>query len=443
MSLFNPVAVQNPRQIAARILMARQQGGQYTETLLENELAGHRLSPADRGLCHELVFGVVRREATLDWLIARKTGGRTQKPLLRAILQMALYQMFWLERIPNHASVNEAVELAKRSGFGSQAGFVNAVLRGYAREFPGTQQLLADLKTSDAPIGHSHPAWLYERWRTRWGPEPAARLMEWDNSPPPTYARLNALKTGPEQLSAQWQAEGVKFVPRIWDWTEPGQVFELESHPPLARLPSFQDGRFYLQDPSTLLAVRELGVRPGETVLDLCAAPGGKTALIAQHLRNQGLIVASDIQPDRLEMVLENCSRLGVTCVETALLAGNSSLESRAGQFDRVLVDAPCSNTGVMRRRIDLRWRIRPEEILRLAESQYELLQKAAPLCKPGATLVYSTCSLEPEENRAVVDRFLKEQPGFRLETERSLLPFSDGVDGAYVARMARGSKEN
>ena len=188
------------------------------------------------------------------------------------------------------------------------------------------------------------------------------------------------------------------FVRR--DWLDENLVFELKSHPPLATLPSFQHGLFYVQDPSTFLAVSELDPQPGETILDLCAAPGGKTTYIAQLMENRGKLVAQTLHSERLKFVQENCARLGVTCVETV------SQPFPAAQFDRILVDAPCSNTGVLRRRVDLRWRIRPEEIERLQDDAAPVAAKAAALLKPGGTLVYSTCSLEPEENQDVLVQF-------------------------------------
>lgn len=421
-----------------RILKKRLLGRDYVEDILENELATEKLPPNDRGLCQELAYGISRWQTTLDWLIARKTEGRTQKEDLRILLQLGLYQMFWLDRIPNHAAVHETVEIAKRLGLGPQAGFVNAVLRGYTREREETKKLLAGLKAAEPDVGYSHPQWLYQRWQARWGAEKAARLMEWNNTPPPTYARINLLKTDMTKLAAQWESEKVKFTPRSWDWTGESAIFQLDSHPPLSGLRSFQQGLFYVQDPGTLLAVRELDPQPGESVLDLCAAPGGKTAFIAQQMQNRGRIIAQDNQPARLEMIRENCARLGVSCVE-ASLAPEGVLENPAKRFDRILVDAPCSNTGVMRRRVDLRWRIRVEEIQRLSEEQLKLLRQAAPRLKPDGALVYSTCSLEPEENAEVIKRFLSEHAQFKLEHERELLPFVDGVDGAYVARLRRG----
>lgn len=487
---LNEVNGQKPREIAARVLGKRRDSDEYTETLLERSLLPTKLSPADRGLTQELVFGVIRWQLTLDWLIDRKTQGRKQKAGLQDLLRLGLYQIFWLDRIPDHAAVHETVEQAKRGGYGAQAGFINAVLRGYLREADETRRLLADLKNSEPAVGFSHPEWVVERWRQRqWSagfsplqpaPLPSAtgnqiagltamkrpegraptgdaaltQLLEWNNTPPKTYARINTLNFGkpaaapderrvrrgvPEKILAIgdfltfWRDEGVEYDFFSRDWTGDGLVFELKSHPPLASLESFQKGWFYIQDPSTLLAVRELDPKPGETVLDLCAAPGGKTTFIAQLMNNTGRIVAHDNVPDRLKLVTENCQRLGLTGVEI-----NSSLAPLPSHFDRILVDAPCSNAGVLRRRVDLRWRIQPTELERLRATQQELLEKAAKLLKPGGTLVYSTCSLEPEENSELVRQFLAAQPGFKLERERQLLPFVDGVDGAYVAKLKK-----
>jgi 16S rRNA (cytosine967-C5)-methyltransferase len=511
MTLLNAVSAQKPREIAARILQ-RRQADRFTETLLEHALADAKMSTADRGLCQELVYGVVRWQATLDWLIAQKTNRRAQKAGLQNLLRLGLYQIFWLDRIPDHAAVHETVELAKRNGFGPQAGFVNAILRGFLREADATKKSLDQLKAAQLALGHSHPEWLVERWQKRWADERTRQLLEWNNTPPKTYARVNSLKTDAGKLLEHWREENVEYDFFRRDWCAENTVFELKSHPPLQKLSSFQQGFFYIQDPSTLFAVGELDPKPGEAILDLCAAPGGKTTYLAQLVRNEARIVAADVSTERLKLIQENCARLGVTCAELVLSAPtfpprpdpfplgggegeSSSVASHVGehekigrcdervkapssrriaeadgriegnpqavplshpmgegsgvrakdfspiahrQFDRVLVDAPCSNTGVMRRRVDLRWRTRLEEIERLRAAQLELLRQAATRVKPRGILVYSTCSLEPEENGEVVQRFLREQNGFKLERERELLPFGDGVDGAYVARIQR-----
>jgi 16S rRNA (cytosine967-C5)-methyltransferase len=433
MALLNVANDKNPRQIAARILNRRRGNGEFVEDLLESELAGAWLSAADRGLCQEIVYGVVRRQATLDWLIARKTSGREQKSTLQNLLRLGLYQIFWLDRIPDHAAVHETVKLARQNGFGPQAGFVNAILRGYLREFDETKKLLAGLKVSNPAIGFSHPQWLVEKWQKRFGEERTQQLLEWNNTPPKTFARVNTLKTDAGKLVGKWREENVEYD-FVWrEQLEVNLVFELKSHPPLNSLASFRDGWFYIQDPSTLHAVRELAPQPGETILDLCAAPGGKTTFIAQIINNDGKIVACDISEERLKLVKENCARLGVMCVEPILF---STFNLQPSIFNRILVDAPCSNTGVMRRRVDLRWRISPEEILRLQKTQLDLLKLAATQLKPGGVLIYSTCSLEPAENSEIIKVFLRAHKNFKLENERELLPFADNVDGAFVAKL-------
>ena len=430
---------EKPREIAVRVLRQHAEEAGFIEDLLETALGKSGLEPVDRRLVQELVFGVVRWQATLDWLICRKTEGRTQKSVLQILLRLGLYQIFWLDRIPDHAAVHETVELARQLGFGPQSGFINAVLRGYLREQDATVQALEALKRDQPATGHSHPEWLYERWRARFGDDHARSLLDWNNKPPPTYARLNTLKAKAESLAQRWEAEGVLFTPRNWEWAERDTVFELRSHPPLGSLASFQEGLFYVQDPSTLLPVRMLDPKPGEAVLDACAAPGGKTTYIAQLMENRGLIMAQDIDVRRREMVRENCTRLGIRIVNLsrATTAVNPELSE---PFDRALVDVPCSNTGVMRRRVDLRWRIEQAELKRLVSTQLQLLTRVGEQVKAGGVVVYSTCSLEPEENGEVVRRFLRERESFKLEAERALLPFEHGVDGAYVAQLVRAA---
>ena len=426
---------QKPREIAARVLRERERAADYVENLLEGQLG--ELSPEDRGLCLELVYGVIRWQRTLDWLVALKTQGRTQKETLRLLLRLGLYQMFWLDRVPDHAAVNETVALARQLGCGPQSGFVNALLRGYARERDATRARLEVLKASEPALGFSHPDWLCQRWEKRWGADKLRLLLAWNNTPPRTFARLNTLKTNAGRLIEQWRQEGVDYDFVRRDWLPENLVFELKSHPPLAGLPSFQQGGFYVQDPGTLLSVRLLDPRPGESILDLCAAPGGKTTAIAQWMEDRGRVVAEDLNTARLGLLRENCARLGVRSVEVRTRSPIIVPELTA-PADRVLVDAPCSNTGVLRRRVDLRWRIRPEEIVRLRAAQRDLLHDAALQTRPGGVLVYSTCSLEPEENGDVTREFLAAHPDFELEHERELLPFEDGVDGGYVAKCAR-----
>lgn len=416
------------RDVAARILQKRERGEDFVENIAEKELAAAALSGQDRSLAVELAYGCVRREGTLDFLIDRKTEGRTQKAGLRILLRLGLYQLFFLDRVPEHAAVHETVELAKRLGFAPQSGFVNAVLREYVRRRAETKTLLNDLEKTKPWIALSHPEWLWKRWSERWGPDQALAQMRLNNESPAVFARLNTLKGTHDELTALWQAEGVEFVGRQFDWAP--LVFELKGHPPLGSLASFKKGLFYLQDASALLAPKELGAQAGESILDLCAAPGGKTTFVAQLTSNQATIVAEDVQPARLALVRENAERLGAK-----IEIGNAAPDRK---FDRILIDAPCSNTGVLRRRVDLRWRLQEKEIPRLATIQLGLIDQASRRLKPRGTILYSTCSVEPDENQAVVRKFIESHPDFRIDFERELIPYRDGVDGAFVARIVR-----
>ncbi|MDB6130174.1 MAG: hypothetical protein JWM04_1281 [Verrucomicrobiales bacterium] len=430
---YKDVIVQKPREIAYRLLTQAGGSGLFAEEILQRELGSIQLAAADRGLLQEIYYGVIRWAGTLDFLISRKTGGKTQKPGLRVLLQMALYQLFWLSRIPDHAAVHETVELAKLKGFGPQAGFVNAVLRGYLRDREETSMLLERLKRDDLAVGYSHPDWLVKKWVARYGKEETTRLLTWNNTPPKVFARINTLKISPDELKEVWKKEGVEFTAVEWPWTTFPMV-EFQGVSAVEQLESFKKGFFYIQDPSTLLSVEYLEPKEGDSILDLCAAPGGKCTLIAQRMGDKGAVTAEDLAPSRIQLIEENVRRLGLNCVTARLSDGVPSGE----QYDRVLVDAPCSNAGVFRRRVELRWRISPSEVERLRAVQLKLLKSAIAKVKPGGCLVYSTCSLEPEENEGVVTEALIEHPEMIVEKQRQLLPFADLVDGAFVAQMRK-----
>jgi len=417
----------NPRESAYDLLRRWRRSKVFADELLDEELSQGRLSPPDRGLVTELFYGWLRQRLALEFLTGQLASHPPRAPVA-LILQLGLYQIFYLEKIPAHAAVNESVALAKRHASAAEAGFVNAALRRALTEREALSARLAAVRKTEPWTWFSHPRWLFERWRKERGLEAALALCEWDNMPPETYLRTNTLKAAgqPPDLAV----ERVAFHPLAWKVVRPAEVF---------RTKSWASGAYYVQDPSTLLAVDALDPQPGEQVLDVCSAPGGKTTYIAAKMQDRGRIVAADSSSSRLRLVGENCRRLGVTIVATIACEG-THLEQclRGNGFDRVLVDAPCSNTGVLRRRVDLRWRIEEKEIARLAALQGRLLGAAAAFTKPGGVLVYSTCSLEPEENGRVADAFARGHPEFLLETTRSTFPPKDGVDGAFVARFRR-----
>ena len=423
---------QKPREIAVRILRTWASESVSAGSLLSKALP--QLSGPDRGLCQELVLGVIRRLATLDWLIEQKTDGRRQQPLAQILLRLGLYQIFYLDRVPDHAAVNEMVNIAHQHDLDRQSGFINAVLRNCLREREAWVKRLEELRERQPAIGYSHPQWLVQRWQGRWAD--CLPLLEWNNQPSPIYARRNTLCATAGELEAQWKSEEITFEPAVYPWLGAGLMYRIEVNGSPAALTSFEEGKFYIQDPSTLASIQELDPRSGENILDLCAAPGGKATAIAQRMQDCGSVLATDIDDTRLSRLRENIDRLGITCIQPTPLHRVDL--NTAGTFDRILVDAPCSNTGVMRRRVEVRWRLHARELPVLARKQFDLLKRAAKLLKPGGVLVYSTCSLETEENEEVIEMFLKKHRHYRQETARMITPMKDGVDGAFVARLRR-----
>jgi len=396
----------NARQITLELLTAWSHSRRLADELLAEQNA---IPPRDRAFVQELFYGCLRHRLALDFLL-RQLAGRPPRPVVADILHLGLYQLCFLDKIPAHAAVNESVALAKQLASPAEAKFVNAILRRANRNA---------LAAAPPWIRHSHPEWLWRRWVARYGEADTEALCQWNNEPPSLYIRT---LTG--ELPAGVPAVPSGLHPLSWRVTDAAGLFELPA-------------KFYAQDPSTLIAVDMLDPQPGESVLDMCAAPGGKTTYIAQKMRDTGKIIAADSSNVRLGKVAENCLRLDVTCVATLACEGTRLDRCLRGtQFDRVLLDAPCSNTGVVRRRVDLRWRLQAAEITRLATVQAQLLGAASEFVKPGGVLVYSTCSLEPDENERVTERFRESHPKFALDATRSIFPPHDKMDGAFVARF-------
>ncbi len=373
--------MKNVRALAAQVLTAAEK--KFVDEALEAQ-RGAALSRRDRALLTTLVYGATRWRRELDWLIDRCA--ERVHPEIRQHLRVALFQIRHLDKIPRHAAVNEAVELAKGVSRKS-AGFVNAVLRK-----------AADLELPEAVgVRTSHPDWLIERWRKRFAPKDLASILEADNAVLPVTIRPNPLKAaGP---------------------------IEVEGDP--AADPRFAEGAFTVQDETSMKVAPLLDPNPQERVLDLCAAPGGKTTHLAELMGGKGRVIAVDL-PDRIGLVAEAAKRLGLANVDC--VAGDGATVAFREPFDAILVDAPCSNTGVLARRPDVRWRLREKDIAGAVAIQHRLLANAARLLAPGGRIVYSTCSLEPEENRV-------DLPGFRVVKEELTLP-TDRRSGGFQALL-------
>jgi len=403
------------RAVAYKLLLDWERKRPHADELLHERLDAAQLEPRDRALVVELFYGALRRLSELDFVIAQLRDGEVDAET-RAVLRLGLYQLFHT-RIPVWAAVKETVTLARKSG-----GLVNAVLRRADRE---RAALTAKLQQAPPSVQWSHPEFLLEKWTAQFGSDATRALAEWNNSPSPLTVRVNTLKTTREALLAQ--------------------LPEAVAHPfhPLAlivpHLPPewLRDGLCYVQDPSTLVACDLLSPQPGETVLDACAAPGGKTTYLGALMQNRGQIVACDLWESRVARLRDNCRRLGVTAAKCLTLdTMKESPELAPQSFDRILIDAPCSNTGVIRRRVDVRWRLTEEDSMRMPAQQFALLRRCAGLLKPGGSLVYSTCSLEMEENEGVLEEAARSIPGLSLSTIEHVRPWKHGVDGAFAAKF-------
>ncbi len=400
--------------------MEWEKGTTFSDEILHGLLERHPLQPSDRGLLTELFYGVLRHLRQLDFLIAQLREGALDERT-RNLLRAGLYQIFHL-RVPAHAAVNETVSMA-----GPTRGVVNAVLRRALREQEGLSQRLA---AQPLAVRESHPDFLVDRWTTQFGAESAEALCRLNNTPSENFFRVNTLKMSLERL--------LELQPDAFVQDAARGVLKLR------RIPAewLDSGWGYVQDPSTLLAPDLLDPQPGERVLDACAAPGGKSTYLAQKMGGRGRVMACDLYDSRIRRLKENVARLGTISVRVHLLdfllvpeAGSPLLEA---PFDRILLDVPCSNTGVIRRRVDVRWRLTEEDFLRMPVQQFALVRRAVPLLKAGGVLVYSTCSLEHEENAAVVEQITRELPELALEEVRTSLPFRDAVDGSFAARFRK-----
>jgi 16S rRNA (cytosine967-C5)-methyltransferase len=409
----------NSRTASLRMIRRWREGREFADKIFADEMSRTTLSLADRGFALELFYGVLRNLLLLDFWIGRLRDSRIESNV-RDILRIGLYQLLLLETA-EHAAVHETVMLASHK----QRPVVNGVLRTATRQ---RSELLSAARIQPVYVRTSHPRFLVERWQQHLGIENAEELCQCNNRPAPIYARINRLRIDPKTF-LQIYADS-RQPPGNPDFAE----FDVL---PAAALAS---GHCYIQDPSTALACQFLDPKPEEKILDACAAPGGKTSYLAQLMKNRGKIIACDRDPNRLQVLQENMMRLGASIVRSIhhdWMRGPLPKEiASIAPFDRVLVDAPCTNTGVIRRRVDVRWRLRPEDFNRMPNEQFAITHTVLQLLKPGGVLVYGTCSLEPEENEGVVRRVLAELPGVYLEAEKDSLPFLSGFDGAWVAKL-------
>lgn len=452
----------NARRAAAEILRKMEKDSLSVRGTAEDYFQRHPDMPeAERAFARDLVNGTIRRLNTLDWaldLFAKPPLAKLD-PDVRAVLRLGAYQILYLrERVPGYAAVNETVGLLKGKGHAGRLSFANAVLRTLEREREKLPWPTEEKEPAAAlALKHSHPEWMVRRWLARLGRNETAALLEANNNPAPLCLRANTLRVTRDGLTQTLGQEGVKGTPTSMS---PDGV-SVEGMSSLADSKAFQEGLFLVQDEASQLAAIVLAPEPGETVLDICAAPGGKTTHLAQLMKNKGRVIALDISPEKLKLVEDNSSRLGTRIIEVQAMAARWAGKHFAKLADRVLVDAPCSSLGVIRRHPEIRWNKTLEHVTKtLPALQREALESAAKCLKPGGVLVYSTCTTEPEETEDSIAAFLRIHTDFARELpgvfrdlfpgdaitsagDIMLLPNRHGTDGFFIARLKKGTQSS
>lgn len=436
------------RGLAVKILNRVERTDAYLEKLLEVELRRTELSGNDKALLYEIVHGVIRWMGRLDWILAGFYKGQFSKaiPTMKNAQRIALYQILFLDKIPEYAAVNEAVEFVKKLQGQKPADITNAVLRNIIRSknqlrYPDpAENLIGYLSTY-----YSHPAWLIKRWLSRFGREETEKLLLANNERPYLTLRANQLKVSLDEFKSLMNSVNLKYNDGIYL----KEFFKLQNLANVINWQYFQEGYFSIQDESTGLACRLLDVQPGMRVLDMCAAPGGKAAYLADLMNNKGELVVIDKFEARLEVMNKNLSRLGVTIHKAVY---SDALDFNDEEFDRVLADVPCSGLGTLSKKPDIKWKKELIDIHQMRDYQLQLLKKAASLVKKNGVVVYSTCSIEPEENIQVVHNFLTEFKNFKLVPAGEnipqavvnennciqTLPHKHKSDGAFAAKLLR-----
>jgi 16S rRNA (cytosine967-C5)-methyltransferase len=439
----------NPRQLAF-IALKEVHKGAYADVALDRVLQKFQLPDNDRRLMTELVYGSLRRQRTLDTLIdklARKKAHQ-QPPELRTILHLGFYQLRYQEKIPVSAAVNTTVELAKENGFSGLTGFVNGLLRQYLRLIENSSE---PLKLPENPverlgISHSFPDWIIEAWLEQLGFEETERLCAWMNQTPTIDLRVNILRSSLEEVESAFKSAGVLVRPIPY---LPQGLRLISSTGPIQNWPGFREGWWTVQDSSAQLVGHLLDPQPGNVVIDVCAAPGGKTTHIAELMGDNGKIWACDKTASRLRKLKENAQRLHLECIE--ICTGDSrNLTQFHNIADCVLLDAPCSGLGTMHRHADARWRQTPSSVQELSQLQKELISHTANFIKAGGVLVYATCTLHPMENEEVISEFLAVNPHWQIESPGSDLvdiaspgwlkvwPHQRDMDGFFMVRLRK-----
>lgn len=441
----------NVREAALDILESIEKNQSYSNLLLNHAIRKNDLEQKDISLLTELTYGVLQRKMTLDFFLAPfLTKNKKLEDWVRQLLRLTVYQMIYLDKIPDRAAIFEAVEIAKRRGHKGIASLVNGVLRSIQREGLTSFEEIAD-PVERLAIMTSHPLWLIKRWTEQFGLEATKEMCELNLTAPLMTGRVNLTRISRNECMQHLKSEG--FEVRMSDFVSEA-IICLKGN--LANSNAFKKGLFTIQDESSMAATYALGICEAQRVLDACAAPGGKSTHIAERLNGTGQVISLDLHPHKVKLIRENAHRLGLMNIKAeALDSRNVGEHFEKESFDRVLLDAPCSGLGVMRRKPDLKYTKQEADILRLHDIQMSLLESVAPLLKKGGILVYSTCTIDQEENQFVIRDFLKKHSEFEFDLalkdrmpakircyiekgELQILPQYMNSDGFYIACLRK-----
>ncbi|MBZ0181675.1 MAG: 16S rRNA (cytosine(967)-C(5))-methyltransferase RsmB [Melioribacteraceae bacterium] len=436
------------RGAAVKVLNRIDRTDAYLDKLLDIELKNSELSGQDKALLFEIVHGVIRWLGRIDWILNGFYKGQFSKciPNVKNAMRVALYQILFLDKVPDYAAVNEAVEFVKKLQGQKPADLTNGVLRNIIRSKEGIRYPNPDEDINNYfSAYYSHPSWIVKRWISRYGNDFTEQLLIANNDKPKLMLRVNNLKTDYNEFENLIKKVNLKYSKGKY---APDFV-RLHNLVNITDWEYFIKGYFSVQDESTALPVYLLDVKPGMKVLDLCAAPGGKTGLLADRMKNEGEIVALDKYESRIKILKKNLERLGVQNVRTEV---TDALEFNEEGFDRVLIDAPCSGLGTLTKKPDIKWKRDIGDFRKITPIQSSLLNKGAELLKPNGFLVYSTCTIEPEENYEIIKQFLFEHPDFELVSGHGIFdddildsngcvqtfPNIHGTDGAFAAKLLK-----
>lgn len=447
------ISKDNPREIALKVLYEIDKNNAYSNISLKKHLKNASLKTVDRAFVTQLVYGVVKNKSRLDWIISKysNTPIRKMSYWVLNILRLGIYQIIFLDKVPQSAAVNESVKLARKYGHKRISGFINAILRNITRA--NSEDLIPSNKDEIEYIStyYSHPKWLIEKWVRDYGKDFTTKLAKKNNENPEVTIRTNILKASRAELMELLQNEGMKAEKGKWC----PEAILLKNTSNIEESTSFKKGLFQIQDQSSMLVAHILDPKEDQLILDLCSAPGGKTTHISEKMGNTGKIIARDIHSHKLDLMEKNNERLGISNIKLErfdALELDSNLIEKA---DRVLLDAPCSGLGIIRKKPDLKWNKRLEDIEDIIALQYRMLENATKYLKKDGILIYSTCTINPDENLNIIKKFLNNNTNFKLvpidpfspkikehsEIEKGYLqtfPHIDDIDGFFICKLKR-----